>query len=454
VAAAGRTEQLDEGVAVESISKLKEVRDYILTNVTIVDPEKDKIFPGSLGVEDGRIAFVEEGSPETGDKPVVNGNGLHLAPGFVDIHVHLREPGYEHKETILTGTTAAAAGGFTSIACMPNTSPAIDDKSVVDFILRKANAAGYAKVYPIAAATMGRKGEKMTEFGRLVNAGAVAVSDDGDPVATAQMVRTVLEYASRFDIPLIEHCEDPSTSAGGVMNEGFYSTKLGLSGVPAFGEQICLARDLLVLNSVRSRLHAAHISSSGSVSLLREAKKRGLPVTGETAPHYFCLVDECLETYDTNFRVNPPLRGRADRDAIIEALKDGTLDCIASDHAPHAAEEKQVEFDQAPPGMIGLETTFALVMTYLVKPGHLSLPGALSLITHKPADTLGIPGGRLKKGEAADLVLFDAEETWEVKREDFHSKSRNSPYTGWTVTGKVKHTILDGKPLDIAPAKR
>jgi dihydroorotase len=438
---------------VEAISNLRDFRDYVITNVTVVDPEKEKAFPGCVGVEDGRISFVEEGRKEINGKVTVDGKGFYLAPGFVDIHVHLREPGYEHKETILTGTMAAAAGGFTSVACMPNTSPVIDDKSVVDFILRKAKLAGYAKVYPIAAATMDRKGEKMTEFGRLVSAGAVAVSDDGDPVATAQMVRTVLEYASRFGIPLIEHCEDPSTSAGGVMNEGFYSTKLGLPGVPAFGEQICLARDLLVLNSVKSRLHAAHISSMDSVALLREAKKRGLPVTAETAPHYFCLVDQCLETYDTNFKVNPPLRTEADRDAIIEGLKDGTLDCIASDHAPHAAEEKQVEFDHAPPGMIGLETTFALVITHLVKPGHLSLPKAISLITNKPAMTLGISGGTLTRGEAADLVLFDTEETWEVTPRSFHSKSHNSPYIGQSLTGRVKHTILDGKPLEISEVK-
>jgi dihydroorotase len=438
---------------VESISNLKDARDYVITNVTMVDPQEERVFPGCVGVEDGKISFVEEGQPDVNGKIVVDGKGLYLAPGFVDIHVHLREPGYEQKETILTGTLAAAAGGFTSVACMPNTSPAIDDKSVVDFILRKAKMAGYAKVYPIAAATMGRKSEKMTEYGRLVSAGAVAVSDDGDPVASAQMVRTVLEYSSRFEIPFIEHCEDPSTSAGGVMNEGFYSTKLGLPGVPAFGEQICLARDLLILNSVKSRLHAAHISSGGSVALLREAKKRGLPVTGETAPHYICLVDKCVETYDTNFKVNPPLRTEEDRDAIIEGLKDGTLDCIASDHAPHASEEKQVEFDFAPPGMIGLETTFAVVMTHLVKPGHISLPKAISLIANKPAKVLGIPGGTLRRGDAADLVLFDADETWEVERTGFHSKSKNSPYIGQSLTGKVKHTILDGKPLDISAVK-
>ncbi len=429
----------------EAISKLKDVSDYVIANVTVVDPENSKVFPGCVGVENGKIDFVAEGRPDTGEKVVFDGRGLHLSPGFTDIHVHLREPGFEHKETIYTGTLAAAAGGFTSIACMPNTSPAIDDKSVVDFILGKAKVSGFAKVYPIAAATVGREGEKMTEFGRLVSAGAVAVSDDGAPVATAQMVRRVLEYLSRFDIPLVEHCEDLSASMGGVMNEGFYSTKLGLSGVPAFSEEVCLARDLIILNTVKSKLHVAHVSTRGSVDLISEAKRRGLPITAETAPHYFSLDDSCLETYDTNFKVNPPLRSEMDKERIIEGLKDGTLDCIASDHAPHALEDKQVEFDHAPPGMIGLETTFSVVITYLVKPGHLTLTEALSLITHRPARILGIRGGTLAQGEAADLALFDPEESWIVTGNDFRSKSRNSPYIGKELFGRVKHTILDGE---------
>jgi dihydroorotase len=435
---------------VESISKLQEIPEYVIANVTIVDPAAGRTFPGSVGVENGVVAFVEEGSPDTGGKQVFDGGGLHLSPGFVDIHVHLREPGFEHKETIESGTLAAAAGGFTSIACMPNTSPAIDNKSVVDFILRKAQLAGHARVYPIAAATMGRQGEKMTEFGRLVSAGAVAVSDDGDPVSTAQMVRTVLEYASRFDIPLIEHCEDPSTAAGGAMNEGYCSTKLGLPGIPAFSEEICLARDLIILSNVKSRLHAAHMSTKGSVSLLREAKKRGLPVTAETAPHYFSLTEDRVESYDANFKVNPPLRTQADQDAIIEGLKDGTFDCIASDHAPHALEEKEVEFEHAPPGLIGLETTLAIIMTYLVKPGHLSLPQALSFITHRPAQVLNLPAGLLAKGQGADMVLFDPEESWTPSVKDFVSKSKNSPYLGIELSGRVKHTFVDGLMVSAA----
>jgi dihydroorotase len=418
--------------------------DYVIANVIIVDPEKNHTRPGYVGVKAGKIEFVESGEPQIASKTIFDGGGLHLSPGFVDIHVHLREPGYEYKETILSGTQAAVSGGFTSVACMPNTDPAIDENSVVEFVLKKARIAGYAKVYPIAAATVGRKGEKLTEFNALVEAGAVAVSDDGDPVANAQMVRRVLEYASNYGIPFIEHCEDHSVTAGGVMHEGLYSTKLGLRGAPAYSEEICLARDLIVLNSVRTRFHAAHLSSQGSVELIRKAKERGLPVTGETAPHYLCLQDRDLETFDTSLKINPPIRAEEDQQALIEGLKDGTLDCIASDHAPHAPQEKQVEFDNAPPGAIGLETTFSILVTHLVNAGHLGLPEAIALISNKAAAVLGIPGGTLRPGEAADLTLFDPQEEWTVDVGDFHSKSTNSPYIGRTFSGRVKHTLVDG----------
>ena len=343
-----------------------------------------------------------------------------------------------------TGSTAAAAGGFTSIACMPNTDPAIDERSVVEFIIKQARIAGKAKVYPVAAATVGRKGERLTEYAQLVDAGAVAVSDDGDPVRDAGIVRRVLEYASQFDIPLIEHCQDMAASGGGIMNEGFYSTKLGFDGDPGYSEQICLARDLIILDTIRSKYHAAHISTRGSIELIRRAKERGLPVTAETAPHYICLEDKDLETFNTSLKINPPLRSAEDREAVIEGLKDGTLDCIASDHAPHAPQEKQVEFQNAPPGTVGLETTFSVICTHLVRPGHLTLPEALALITHKPAAVLGIPGGRLKPGEPADLALFEPEEEWMVHPDDLHSKSKNSAFIGNSLVGRVKNTILDG----------
>jgi dihydroorotase len=419
--------------------------EYVITNLIVVDPEGKKAFPGHVGVNEGKIAFVEEG-PARDDiaAPVYDAGGLTISPGFVDIHVHLREPGYEYKETVRTGSMAAAAGGFTSIACMPNTDPAIDERNVVEFIVKQGRFAGFAKVYPIAAATMGRKGEKLSEYHELVDAGAVAVSDDGAPIASAGMVRRVLEYAGHCGIPLVEHCEDTSASGYGVMHEGYYSTKLGLAGVPAYSEEICLARDLLVLETVPARYHAAHISTAGAVDMLRRAKRREFPITAETAPHYICLEDKDLETYNTNLKINPPLRSSRDREAIIEGLKDGTLDCIASDHAPHAAQEKQVEFELAPPGSIGLETTFSLIMTHLVRPGHLTLPQALALITHGPADAMGIEAGRLGEGAPADLVLFDPDEEWIVHPADFRSRSKNSAFIGSTLYGRVKHTILDG----------
>jgi len=430
----------------KELKDFNDEREFVIANVTVVDPQRDQTRPGHVCIKDGKIAFVEAGDPQVASMTVFDGAGLHLAPGFVDIHVHFREPGQEYKETIATGVTAAVAGGFTSVACMPNTDPAIDEPSVVEFITKKAAIAGKAKVYPIAAATVGRKGEKLTEYHALAAAGAVAVSDDGDPVPTAAMVRRVLEYSAGAGIPFIEHCEDMPASGNGVMHEGYYSTRLGLSGIPAYSEEICLARDLLILEQVpKARFHGAHMSTRGSFELIRAAKQRGLPVTAETAPHYLCLLDEDLQGYDTSKKINPPLRGAEDQAALIAALKDGTLDCIASDHAPHAAQEKEVEFEYAPNGAVGLETMFPVIMTYLVKPGHLSLSDALGLITYKAAKILDLPAGTLQEGAAADLVLFDTEEEWTVRSEDFHSKSTNSPFIGKTFTGRARHTFVDGR---------
>lgn len=420
-------------------------RSYIIDHVTIVDPKKNASFPGYIVVMEGKIDAVERGRAKESSLPVYNGGGLHLAPGFVDIHVHLREPGFEYKETVATGTAAAVAGGFTSVACMPNTNPPIDDRAVVEFILSQARIAGLARVYPIAAATRGRKGEILSEYHELVAAGAVAITDDGSPVPTAEMARRVMEYAAPLGIPFIEHCEDMSATGEGVMHEGFYSTKLGLKGIPAFSEEACLARDLVIVKSVKgARFHAAHMSTRGSVELIRRAKEDGLPVTAETAPHYLCLEDKDLETYNTNLKINPPLRGAEDRLAMIEALKNGTMDCIASDHAPHAAHEKQVEFNAAPNGSVGLETMFPLVVTHLVRAGHMTLPQALALITHRPAECLGIPGGTLTRGAQADLVLFDPDEEWTVRADDLHSRSKNSAFIGHSVFGSVKHTLVGG----------
>ncbi len=422
-------------------------REYIIGHVTVVDPQRDRVFPGHVGVRDGKIAFVGEGAaPEGSDTPVYDGEGLCLSPGFVDIHVHLREPGHEYKETIETGCRAAAAGGFTAVACMPNTDPAIDERSVVEFIRRRARVAGLAKVYPIAAATRGRQGEVLSEYFELKDAGAVAVSDDGSPVASAAMVRRVFEYAAAAGLPLIEHCEDVSATGAGFLNEGYNSTRLGMRGAPSYSETLCLARDIIVIESIPgARLHAAHIAAATSLEQLRRAKEKGLAVTAETAPHYLCLTDADLETYNTNLRINPPIGTDADRDALIAALRDGTIDCIASDHAPHAEQEKQVEFDQAPPGSVGLETTLSLVITHLVRPGHLSLARAIALITSRPAGCIGIPGGTLEVGTAADLTLFDPDAEWTVSEDELHSKSKNSAFIGKRVNGRACYTVLNGE---------
>jgi dihydroorotase len=437
------------------MNKLTEIshREYVIANVTIVDPDQNKMFPGYVGVKNGTIAFVEEGVvADDMTQPVYDGEGHYLAPGFVDIHVHLREPGYEYKETIATGTRAAAAGGFTSVACMPNTDPAIEERSVVEFILKQAKIAGNAHVYPIAAATRGRKGVTLCEYHELVDAGAVGVSDDGDPVATAGMARRVMEYATGAGIPFIEHCEDMDATGDGLMHEGFYSTKLGIKGIPAFSEEVCLARDLIVLESVPgARFHGAHMSTRGSIELIRRAKESGLNVTAETAPHYIYFEDADLQTFNTNLRINPPIRTAEDRAAMIDALKEGVIDCIASDHAPHAQQEKQVEFGAAPNGSVGLETTFPVIVDRLVRPGHMTLPEALGLITHKPARCLGIPGGTLAVGSAADMVLFDQEEEWVVRADELHSKSKNSAFLDKTLRGRVKYTILEGNLVSHSP---
>jgi len=420
--------------------------EYIIGNVTVVDPGKDHVMPGYVGVRDGRIAFVGKGSvPGDAQLAVYDGEGLCLAPGFVDIHVHLREPGYEYKETIATGCRAAVAGGFTSVACMPNTDPCTDERSVVEFILKRARVAGLAKVYPIAAATRGRQGEVLSEYFELRDAGAVAVSDDGFPVATAAMVRRVLEYATAAGLPLIEHCEDISATGSGFVNEGYHATRLGMRGAPSYSETLCLARDIIVMESVPgARLHAAHIAAATSVEQLRRAKDKAMAVTAETAPHYLCLTDADLGAYNTNLRINPPIGTGADRDALIAALCDGTIDCIASDHAPHAPQEKDVEFDHAPPGSVGLETTLALVITHLVRPGHLSLARAISLISNRPAKCIGIDAGSLDEGAAADLTLFDPEAEWTVRADNLCSRSKNSAFIGKTVNGRTRYTIVDG----------
>jgi dihydroorotase len=414
----------------------------VIRGARIVDPGSGRDEVGDLVIDGARIA--ERGAAASG-ADVVEAKGLVLMPGGIDIHVHLREPGREDEETIESGARAAIHGGFTSVACMPNTEPALDTQGAVRFVKAKAREAGLARVFPIGAITVGRRGERLTEFGEMVAAGAVAFSDDGDSVEKAGLARRAFEYARMFGVPLISHCEDKSLSAGGVMNEGAVSTRLGLRGWPRIAEEIIIARDIALAEYTGGRLHVAHVSSARGVELVREAKRRGVRVTAESMPHYFALTDDALAEYDTNLKVNPPIRAAEDREAIIAGLADGTLDTIASDHAPHASFEKDLEFDRAPFGLIGLETTLALVMTELVRPGRLALATAVERMTAGPARALGLPLGRLAPGAPADITLFDADASWRVDPAEMHSRSKNTPFTGRELTGRVRMVFVAGE---------
>lgn len=417
-------------------------RHTLIKGARIVDPVSGRIEVGDLLVADGRIA--DRGATAAGGQ-VIDAGGLVLIPGGVDIHVHLREPGREDEETIESGARAAIHGGFTTVACMPNTEPALDDQGAIRFVRSRAEEAGLARVYPIGAITKGREGKRLTEFGEMVGAGAVAFSDDGDSVADAGLLRRAFEYARMFGSPLISHCEEKSLSAGGVINEGRMSTRLGLRGWPAVAEEVIIARDIALAEYTGGRLHVAHVSSAGGVDLVRRAKARGARVTAETTPHYLTLTEDDLSGYDTRYKVNPPIRTAADREALIAGLADGTLDAIASDHAPHADFEKEIEFDRAPFGLVGLETTLGLVMEELVRKERLSLAAAIERLTAGPARALGLPHGTLAPGAAADLTLFDPEAAWRVDPAEFRSLSRNSPFAGRTLHGRVAVVIVGGE---------
>lgn len=384
---------------------------------------------------------------KAGSARVVDASGLLVAPGLVDIHCHLREPGYEHKEDIASGTAAAAAGGFTSVCCMANTDPVNDNAAVTEFIKSRAAERGSAHVYPIAAVTKGLKGEELTEMGELAEAGAVALSDDGRSVRSAQRMRLALRYAGRFGLTIVSHPEDDELTNGGVMNEGYWSTALGLPGVTRAAEETIIARDCMLAGLENARLHVAHVSTAGGAELVREAKRHGWPVTCETAPHYLYATDEWLQDYDTNARVNPPLRTEADRLALIEALKDGTIDCIATDHAPHHADDKNVEFALASSGISGFETALAVCWTALVVPGHLTPEQVLEKLTRAPARVLGLDAGTLEVGKRADVTLIDPRAEWTVDPGKFRSRGKNTPFAGRTLTGAVRRTFLEGRPV-------
>ena len=422
----------------------KKAARVLFKNATVVEPESGKQRQSDVVVEEGRLKGIEQVATDGFDGEVVDVAGMILCPGLIDMHVHLREPGREDEETVLTGCQAAMAGGFVSVCPMPNTDPATDKAEIVTYLKKQAQDL-LVDVFPIAAVTVGRSGEELTEMGDLVKAGAVAFSDDGDPVASADRMRRALEYASMFDVAIINHCEDKSLSKYGVMNESAVSTRLGLPGIPGISEDVMVARDIQVARFTGGRLHIAHISTANSVALVREAKQQGVRVTCEVMPHHFVLTDESVKTYDSNFKMNPPLRTATDVEAMLVGLQDGTIDVIATDHAPHAIEEKQVEFNAAPFGIVGLETALGLVLKHLIEPGVLSLPQALAKMSNAPADILNVQRGRLKIGSEASITIFDPEAEWRVDKKKFMSKSKNTPFDGWQLRGRVKALYNKGR---------
>jgi dihydroorotase len=394
----------------------------------------------SVRPSDGRLA-----SGERGEAVAIDASGALLAPGLVDLHVHLREPGGSAKETIAAGTRAAAAGGFTAVCCMPNTSPVLDQTAWVEWVMARAREAGHCRVHPIAALSIGQRGEQLAELIALARAGAVAFSDDGHPVADAALMRRALEYARHAGAPIVAHEEDPQLKGDGHMNEGEVATRLGIRGIPAAAETVMVRRDVELAELTGGRLHLAHLSCEGSLASLRDAKRRGLAVTGETCPHYWMLTDEAVARWGTMAKMNPPLRSARDRDAVIAAIADGTIDCLVTDHAPHTVDDKRQAFDQAPFGIVGLETALALTITGLVEPGHIGLERALELWTDAPRRLFGLPEVRLEAGSPADLVLIDSNAGWTVDPDRFHSKGRNTPFAGAELRGRVRLTVCDGR---------
>jgi len=422
----------------------------LLRSGRIVDPSQGLDRVADLLVKGGRIAEVGDMDPKAaGLKPeqIEDVNGKVVLPGLIDMHVHLREPGFEYKEDITTGSRAAAAGGFTGVCPMPNTNPVTDCRSVVEFILRRAEEANLVKVHPIGALTKELKGEEMAEIGDMIEGGAVAFSDDAFPIANSGLMRRVMDYCAMFDVPVILHCEDESLSDEGLMNEGLISTILGLKGIPDEAEEIAVARNLMLARLAGCRVHIAHVSTKGSVEIIRRAKEAGIRVTCETCPQYFSLTEEAVKGYDTNAKMNPPLRTVEDLSAIKEGLADGTIDVIATDHAPHAIEEKETEFAVAANGMVGLETAVGLVMTELVSPGILSLSEAVEKMTAAPARILGLDSGSLQVGRPADITVIDPAAEYVVDASSFHSRSKNTPLAGRQLVGAPVLTIVGGKTV-------
>jgi dihydroorotase len=420
------------------------VKNILLSGGRVIDPAQDLDEVGDLLIEEGRVKEIGRINPQA-DWEVTDCTGLVVAPGFIDMHVHLREPGREDKETILTGSQAAAAGGFTSVACMPNTQPVNDNEAITRFILERAATAGLVNVFPVGAITKGSRGEELAEIGLMFKAGIVAVSDDGHPVQNNQTMRRAMEYASIFDLPVIDHCEDRFLAAGGFVNEGAVSTRLGLRSMSRAAEELHVCRDIILSRVTKSRVHIAHVSARESLHWIREGKRQGVAVTCETAPHYFLLHEEHVRGYNTNMKMNPPLREEADVEAMLEALADGTIDCIATDHAPHTSMEKDTTFEEAANGIIGMETAIPLAWQRLVRGDIIPISRFVELYSTNPARILRLERGSLKRGAVADVTVIDPERQVSVDVNRFKSKSRNCPFHGWTLQGWPVLTMVGGR---------
>lgn len=421
---------LKGGRVIDPSQKLDRLADILIENGKI-----SRIIPGTDSSSSGKSASVKE---------ILELNGLIVTPGLIDMHTHFRDPGYEYKETVETGSVAAVAGGFTAVACMANTNPCNDNRAVTEYIIRKSKLCGLARVFPVGTISTGLKGATLAEYGDMKAAGAVALSDDGKPVMNSHLMRMALEYAGSLNLPVISHAEDTDLSEGGLIHEGMMSTELGLPGIPPLAEEVMIMRDMQLAEYTGSSVHIAHVSTKGSVDLIRTAKQRGVPVTAETAPHYFILSDEALKEFDTNLKVNPPLRSPEDVAAIREGLRDGTIDAIACDHAPHAVTEKALEFEYALSGMIGLETSLALSLR-LVEDGVLTMTQLVEKMSTNPARILRLPYGTLAPGVDADITVIDPYLSWQVDVNRFFSKSRNCPFDGWNMLGKAVLTMVGGE---------
>ena len=421
------------------------IRPILIRGGRVIDPSRRTDGVADVYLADGKVAAVGRNIVGEDGCQVIEAAGKVVTPGLIDLHVHLREPGFEELETVSTGAMAAAAGGFTAVCAMPNTDPPLDNQGAIGFVISQAQKAGKARVYPIGTISRGQKGEQLSEFGELLSAGAVAVSDDGKPIMNSHLMRTALEYAKTFGIPVADHCEEITLAQGGAMHEGIVATRLGLKGIPAAAEEIHVARDCILSELTGGHIHLCHMSTRGSVELIRRAKAKGLHVTAEVTPHHFTLTHDACDGYNTNAKMNPPLREPEDVEAVREALKDGTVDVIATDHAPHHYDAKEREFDDAPNGILGLETAFGLAVTQLVRPGLIALPDLLYRMSTRAAQIFKRPGGTLAVGSHADIAVLDPDVEWTVDPGQFYSKSRNTPFGGRRLFGRAEVTIVRGR---------